>query len=1178
MEFWVQSSHPYSWYGGTYSKWYCQKYEVVGGGIYHVSLTRGSDSKIQAYVNGEFIGVITTLAIGMPSHSEDLIIGENFDGVISDLRITKDLERTDQYPHLWHKNERFYAMSIYVSEDNLHYGKFCDLDLYKETLYDHYYYPENVFNSDYYSYLAIDLGHSYDLDIIRSFPVDEAYQFDLSSNVFYSNIDTADPNLSFKSLSLEDINTDFSGVNKNLPVNWSSSGGLINYIYDNKLYQSGNADYVDLAADFYLVGDFDLEIEYELIDNVNIGNWFCGLQIQDIDEEDNSIKMDRCFYDSHNRYRFNTRDNSSSWITSFSSMTNHRLASIRFTRVNQIFTAYTKNLDVTSPEEYILFGEYEMTGGFGEEVTFSIITQSTIPNNPTVTVEWDNLVFNSASPIYSSHNDARWVRIRMLSGDGVSRTIKKMGIYPDVSVQVSADNNYNTEWEALGNSITNYVGEENVALGADTEVSSFVGSMISDNAVNGLLTTELQQAWGSEDGSPQWITVKLPQEMQIYRIKLHLGYDDSDTDHMIQDYKVQISIDNIIFEDIFTITGNNSFLRTHDLIDPITTAYVRIYITAYTSKSEYVQTSTGYGYGYWSGANIRQIEVYEYYGNTIISSEDYPIIAIDLKQSYFIRGHSMVGVDTENSDIDWDNSDSNYTYSNSNLAEPKKVLFGDWGTIPYYEKWVVIKRNTATHYPLVPDVDHPYRDTEDYLKHVLIQGSVDENDAKPNPIAHCWMWESNISELGYSYDYIKNFSARSLSIKYPVSSQSDHIYFIEGDDFGTDEFFSWRDGLSFYWYIDDIENLDLNYGYIYFGGYDPTNSHNPVTHKWNITTLSGILQSGWNNLSLGMKYADEVDWTESADPEVADPRILDKLILQKIGIIFKGKDAPITMYLNGFVIARSHFKEGGFFDRGLYLHGTDVLKINVGELDLHSGTLEFFIRPDWDLTGKDMYNEFKFRSLFHFGNVANDVFGASITPLGIEIYYGNLTDNLTLFRIVNLDFDIIDQLMHMGFIFSNDGTHISNDGSTIRIYINNLLIAKSFIKWKVTDEKHFNFIFGGQGLLAQKLQGVVPISSSVDGVISNIKIHNYCKTDFSESMESANIEGEILLTKPSELIEISKDNLTFYRVGDAELPFYFKNVLSNEVVPVYVRTIIPKGLTGKEKRTAELLGQWDIGV
>lgn len=1174
VEFWIQSKDLTG-----YFKWGCKRYEVVEGGVYHMSLTRDNNHKICAFVNGDQVGGFNSYFnmqhLGMNVHSEDIIIGDGLNGVMSDIRITNCIERLDQYPHLWHKNERYYAMSVYTSEDNLIYGKFCDLDLYKETLQDHYYYPENLFSSEYYSYFAIDLGHSYDLDIIRSFPVDEAYQFDLSNNTLYSAIDTSDPVMAFKLLSIDDINTDFNGANKTLPNNWNIAGGSENYILNDKFYQSINSGYVKLMSDFYLVGDFDLEIEYELINNVNTASWFCGLQVQGINNEDNLVKIDRCFYDGHNRYLFNVKDGDPSFTTVFSEIMNHRWASIRFTRVNQEFTVYFKDLD-TIGSVYTMFGVYEATDTFCDEVILSIVTKSDEPDYPSITVEWDNLVFNTANPIHSSHNNARWIRIKMLNGDGVTRILKKIGVYPDISVQVSRDGNYNTDWVDLGKSITSYFKDENVALSAEVEASSYVGDMVPENAVNGILTSELQQSWGSAENVPQWITIRLPQEMQIYRVKLHLGYDDSDTNHMIQNYEVQISTDNEIFNTVFTITGNTSFLRTHDLIIPVTALYVRVYITLYTSKKEYVKTLDGYAY--WGGASIRQVDVYEYYGNIIISSEDYPIIAIDLKQNYFIRGHDIIGVDVENPEIDWDNSNSNYTYSNSNLDDPKKVTFGEWGELPNYEKWVAIKRNTATHYPLVPDEDNLYRDTEDYLKHVKIYGSINEDDDKPNPVEYCWMWKSNISELGCSYDYVKSFSDRSLSIEYPASSQSDHVYFIEGDDFGVDTIFSWRDGLGFYLYIDDIDALDLSYGYIYFGGYDSTEIHNSVIHKWNMTTLSGALHSGWNGLVLGMKYADEIEWTKPENQEESDPRILHNLTLQKIGIVFKGKNSPLTMYINGFIIERSHFKEGGQFDNGLYLHGNDIFKNNIGELDFHSGTLEFFIRPDWDLCGLDVYKEFRLRSLFHFGNVANDVFGASVTPLGIEIYHGNLMNSLTLFRISDLSFVVIDRIMHMAFVFSNDGINIGNDGSTIRVYINNILLAKSFTKWKVSDEKHFNFIFGGQSLLVQKLQGLPPKSSSVDGVVSNIKIYNYCKTDFKDFLTSADVVGPTLLMKPSDLIEISKDNVTFYRVGSEGLPFYFKNIPPSEVVPVYVRTTVPGGLTGKEKRTAELLGQWDIVV
>ena len=92
------------------------------------------------------------------------------------------------------------------------------------------------------------------------------------------------------------------------------------------------------------------------------------------------------------------------------------------------------------------------------------------------------------------------------------------------------------------------------------------------------------------------------------------------------------------------------------------------------------------------------------------------------------------------------------------------------------------------------------------------------------------------------------------------------------------------------------------------------------------------------------------------------------------------------------------------------------------------------------------------------------------------------------------------------------------------------------------------------------------------------KVHNYCKTDFSSSIALDPESDKAFLDQPSTFVEISKDNLTFHKVGDAELPFVFEKVSPAEKVPIYVRTNIPKRLTGKEKRTAGIIASWDIGV
>jgi hypothetical protein len=73
-------------------------------------------------------------------------------------------------------------------------------------------------------------------------------------------------------------------------------------------------------------------------------------------------------------------------------------------------------------------------------------------------------------------------------------------------------------------------------------------------------------------------------------------------------------------------------------------------------------------------------------------------------------------------------------------------------------------------------------------------------------------------------------------------------------------------------------------------------------------------------------------------------------------------------------------------------------------------------------------------------------------------------------------------------------------------------------------------------------------------------------------------EDRILgLTKPSKMIEIS-DNVTYYKVGDPELPLFFEKVSPGTTIPIYVRSIVPRELTGKEKRTSGIVASWEIGV
>ena len=198
---------------------------------------------------------------------------------------------------------------------------------------------------------------------------------------------------------------------------------------------------------------------------------------------------------------------------------------------------------------------------------------------------------------------------------------------------------------------------------------------------------------------------------------------------------------------------------------------------------------------------------------------------------------------------------------------------------------------------------------------------------------------------------------------------------------------------------------------------------------------------------------------------------------------------------------------------------------------------------------------------------------------GPTIYFGNLTDSLSILTINGLIVDSIDKLYHIAVVFSNNGLYLDSDNSTIRLYINNFLIASIYDTWEITDNKFFKFIFGGKAPSVILQQSYSADVTSIDAVVSDLKLYNYCKTDFSDSMggrPSTEQINDVIL--PSELINISKDNVTFYKVGDSNLPLVFEKVEPGVSIPIYVKSIVPSNMTGYEKRTSGLIYSWDVGI
>jgi len=1152
----------------------------------------------------------------------DIIIGKDFDGWVCEPRISRaDYEGgTDHGGHRYSSSSigyatmweapirpyaRMYAFSLYVSSDNQHYGHHSNVDTMFQVdnstyLPYLYYFDGNEFAANYNTYFAIDLGHRYDIDIVRRYGATDDHLITETSNVIYSKIDTDDPYEAFMTEPGYDTNDDFYGyggvfIDKD---RWRISTSVVGNEYEYLSSHNGRLEHkVDSGIDdvrfysnFGFRDDFDIQIKCGKVSAPNTFNWWAEFRVDMSDEvmaNYQSTSVDQTLVSARMEYRSDTASpyyrakaiftdggsTISSHIALDSSDTGLRIIRFGF----HFYVMYYQN------GSWHALYDAQIYDAEGKDVNQVHIGLACDSGYPTTMVYWKDFKINSADKIVerSTINDARWMAIEMLNGDNTSRYIKKLGLYPELTKVRCPDNyNYNTKgWTDLGPSVTGYSTGTNVALDTTVSGSSYIGSNTPGNVTDGVIDNTRNNAWMSDNSSEQWLLIDLGEEKQIYRVKIYHGWSTADSDFMVEDYRIESSLDNQVFTTQWSITNNSSFNRTHDKADPFTARYIRMYITDYKADNLlYIKEEDGINFYEWRGACLREIEVYEYYGYDHVSSEEWPIVAINLRDQFYIQGYSLVGLFTEYDFWDWSNDSSNFAWSDSIRQDPQKVSFSSWGSEFDYEQWLVIKRDTATYHNIDPSeiaaVNQSYG--IDYLKHVLI-----ESTTKENPINYPTWWSSIISTISRDFSHAVELCISSLKIAYPASTALDTVQFIEGSNWGVDSDMEFRDGLGFRWYIEDVDKLDTTEGYVFFGGLDGTDNPQQVEYRWFLSTLSGTtaLQTGWNRPYFRFKDADEVIYNEDVPiNSFITPTMTEYTQLQTFGFKFKGKGEAFNMNIDGAVIQRNHFQDSSKFDFGLYLAGSDYLETPLGELDLKAGTIEFWIRPDYTFGGLDIHRRFKNRSLFHFGNVANDVFGFMINSSGFNIYYGNATDDLSALVVTGIIAGAIDGLFHIAVVFSANGANLAGDNSSIKLYINNGLVATNYDPWTYTDEKLFKFTLGGKGSLAL-IQGSGSLeTTSINSVVSNLRIYNYCKSDFTDSMNNtfSSYGNDLLL--PAKMIEISQDNVTYYKVGDAELPFYYEKVPNGDTVQIYVRSTIPGGLTGQEDRTAGILTQWDIGI
>jgi hypothetical protein len=472
-------------------------------------------------------------------------------------------------------------------------------------------------------------------------------------------------------------------------------------------------------------------------------------------------------------------------------------------------------------------------------------------------------------------------------------------------------------------------------------------------------------------------------------------------------------------------------------------------------------------------------------------------------------------------------------------------------------KWIAVTRDTATNYGTPSGID--------YLSLIRVYG-----DEEYKPFEYYWWWNSSLSTL--SNDALRTMvGRRSLKISYPTGSGIDTLTLQEGDSLSADPQFDSKDFLHFWWYIDDISKLDTSFGDFKFGAIYESD---PLYYQWNISSLS--LSSGWNDVNLKFEDADYfypvIENSFDLSGTISDDlnfRTNDR-DMKSFVLTYRGAGQSFNMYLDDLKIKRNIFDEDVKFGKGLFLNGYDYLDIPVSTVSLEHGTVEFWMKPFFNYYGADIFDSTNSRVMFTIVNNNNDIISLGIESAGwLMPLVGKIQKDMVEFvsdsNAIPPELYINrNDVIHIALVWSNDGSFMDN-GDTIRLYINNELVSSSKFTWLLDDTKAAIIKLGGPNT-----QLAYNFDIWGGGIFENIKIHNYCKTTFNINYEG--VEKDLEYT-PNDFLQISQDDINFYGVGSAELPFVFEQVPNGDSKTIYIRANKTERFK-QSKSSATLIVEW----
>jgi len=448
----------------------------------------------------------------------------------------------------------------------------------------------------------------------------------------------------------------------------------------------------------------------------------------------------------------------------------------------------------------------------------------------------------------------------------------------------------------------------------------------------------------------------------------------------------------------------------------------------------------------------------------------------------------------------------------------------------------------------------------------------------------------------------------STQITYAANSHAKAIVSLAGMNAGNDVNFSERDFFSIWMNINDTSLMDTSFGSISIG------NSSQIFYSWNLSSVT--LKNGWNqylfqfskaankspipfqpgpqyNPNTGFSRVDFITgtttFTTAVDGSIST-RTVEAPGIRFFQIEFRGLGgaSPLIISLDDIEFVRNNFSDTCHFASSLYLNNDELFTLYSEGIDLAAGTIEFWVQPDWDSAAQLTPTRSIVPCFFRVIRPDNTFLSLIYRPSeGFVAIINDGTQSLQFASDVTLyPFNRFDTF-HFALAWDSSGG-VGNLNATLAMYVNGLPVFGSPAPWTGIREGGSTVLIGGEA--GQRISAP-PLNSSVTtftpvgtqpltntqscwALLENIKIYNYPKTDFSDRLSPNLTQNQLI--QPSQLIQVSLDNVNFYNIGSTNLPLVQRGILNGKSATIYVRTNIPKGLTGRESRDASLLVRWKV--